>query len=426
MQIADDVDAVVEGRVLVHGSLPPGGRDLDVLARPPETEALHRRLTELGFVAKGNQLARFRDCSVDLVDLAPSSYWQLPESEIASVFDDALPIEGYLHLVRPSAHHMLLILTRRLVEGKGFVDEKRRAYIDRALNDDPRAWEGAASRASVWGAATGLTMLRRMYDDDERLGFVDRARVAAERLESIGVPRLAARKAAVSEIRPRLKRTKIISLSGMDGSGKSTQAEHLAATLRDLGYDARAQWSKLGETPWIWRIARPAKKVMLLVARNKATTLPPPSPDRYGPDAGTELRQKSPALTKLWATVVAFSNVLTHRRVARGSAEIVVCDRYVLDSIVNLRVRYGTDQRFVVQSRLIRMASPKPVKSFLLRVPAEIAHDRRSDEHALEELQQLGALYDGEVERHDAHIIDASGTIQEICAAVAQTTWLTL
>jgi thymidylate kinase len=417
VQVADDVDAVLDGPVLVHGSLPPGGRDLDVLARPAEMKALHERLPKVGFVAKGNQLARFRDCSVDLVDLAPSSWWQLPDEEIAAVFDDALPIEGYLNLVRPAPHHMLLILTRRLVEGKGFVDEKRRAYIERALSEAPDAWERASERGRIWGAAGGLRMLRRMFETGERIGYADRARVAAERLESVGLTPLAARKAAWSEVRPRVARTRVISLSGMDGSGKSTQAEHLAEALRQLGYDARAQWSKLGETPWIWRIARPAKKVMLWVTRGKDTTLPPPAPDRYGPDAGTELRQRSRALTTLWA------NVLTHRRVARGSHDIVVCDRYVLDSIVNLRVRYGTDRRFRFQSRLIRIASPKPVKSFLLRVPPEVAHSRRRDEHTLEELQELGGLYEAEASRWKVHIADASRSIEEICTDLVRSAW---
>jgi thymidylate kinase len=426
VHVADEVDAAIERRVLVHGSMPPSGRDLDVLARIPEMEALHHRLPQRGFVAKGNELARFDGGLVELVDLAPASWWQLPDDEIAAVFDEALPIEGYSHLVRPSPHHMLLILTRRLVEGKGFVDEKRRAYIERALADASDAWHGAAERAAVWGAVAGLAMLRTMYESGTRLGYGDRARAAAERLESTGLSGVAARKAAISEIRPRVTRTRVVSLSGMDGSGKSTQAEALAGALQMLGYDARAQWSKLGETPWIWRIARPAKKVLLWVTRSKSSSLPPPSPDRYGPDAGTELRRKSPALTRIWATVVAISNALTHRRVARGAGAIVVCDRYVLDSVVNLRVRYGVDEQFRFQARVIRMFSPTPVRSFLLRVPPEVAHERRREEHTLEELHELGSLYDAEAPRLDVEVVDASRTVDEITADLARATWVEL
>lgn len=427
MEAADEVDALVEARVLVHGSLPPGGRDLDILARPPEMNALLEGLPARGYVRKGNELARFRGGTVDLVDMAPSSWWQLPEDETAGVFHDALSIPGYRNLVRPAGHHMLLILTRRLVEGKGLIDDKRRAYVERALDDDPAAWTRAAQHAPVWGAASGLVMLRRMFDEGAQLGRADRARAIAERLESLGRSRRRAQAAAWKETMPRPKRARVISVSGTDGSGKSTQAEMVAGALQQLGYDARAQWTKLGETPWIWRVARPVKRVLLWATRTgKSSTLPPPSPDRYGPDAGTELRRKSPWLTQLWATTVALSNVLTHRRIASGLGSVVVCDRYVLDSVVNLRARYGADKRFGFQGGLVRALSPRPVLAFLLRVPPHVAHERRRDEHTIEELERLAALYDEETQRVLVHVVDAARPVDEICAELARDSWLAL
>lgn len=428
MSVAKLVDSLVSERVLVHGSLPPHGRDLDVLVRPREMDRLVEGLIDLGFVRKDRELARFASCSVELVDIAPSSWWQLPYDEIDAVYDDAIPLEGYEHLVRPSGHHMLLILTRRLVEGKGFVDDKRRTYLDRALADDPDAWRGAAARAALWGAEPGLSLLRRMYETRMTLSRVDRARAIAGRLESLGTSPRRARASALKATVERPRRGAIVALSGVDGSGKSTQAERLAETLVTLGFDARAQWTKLGETPWIWRLARPAKRLLLLLARGgRGTTLPPPSPDRYGPDAGTELRRRSPLLTQLWATFVAASNVLTHWRATRAAlrGDVVVCDRYVLDSIVHLRARYGPEKRFRLQAWLVRALSPRPRRAFLIAVPPSVAHERRRDEHELDELTELASLYEEEAGGR-IEIVDGARPVEDVCAELAETVWTSL
>jgi len=50
---AELIDTVVAGRVLVYGSLPPDGRDLDLLVREPEERAIGEALPEAGFVRRG-------------------------------------------------------------------------------------------------------------------------------------------------------------------------------------------------------------------------------------------------------------------------------------------------------------------------------------------------------------------------------------
>jgi thymidylate kinase len=428
--VAALIDSLATERVLVHGSLPPHGRDLDILVRPAEMERLVSRLPGLGFIRKDNELARFKDGSVELVDLAPSSWWQLPDDEVDALYADAIPLEGYDHLVRPAAHHMLLILTRRLVEGKGFLDEKRRSYVDRALSDDPGAWDAAARRAATWGARSGLELLRRMHETGTELSRAERAGAIAERLQSLGRAPGPSRVEAWRLLVNRPKRGRIVALSGVDGSGKSTQSEVLAETLVRLGFDAHAQWTKLGETPWIWRLARPVKKLLLALTRGGSrSALPPPSPDRYGPDAGTELRRRSPGLTQLWATVVALSNVLTHwratqQRVLKG--QVVVCDRYVLDSVVQLRARYGAERGWRFQSKLVRALSPKPLRAFLMEVPPDVAHERRRDEHDLAELTELVRLYDQASADIRVRRIDGARSLEDVAADLAAEVWLAL
>src|SRR5437868_2581021 len=114
------VDESALDRVLVLGSLPPAGRDLDLLVREPDREALAARLEAAGFVRRGRDLALFEDCTAYAVELIPAEGW-LPAAELDDLFAQALPVDGCRKLVRPAPHHALLILERL------GMNEKRRA-----------------------------------------------------------------------------------------------------------------------------------------------------------------------------------------------------------------------------------------------------------------------------------------------------------
>ena len=80
MSVVDTADSLASGPVLVFGSLPPEGRDLDLLVRPAEERALAEGLGREGFVRDGRLFARFRDCSAEVVELVPAADWRLPAS----------------------------------------------------------------------------------------------------------------------------------------------------------------------------------------------------------------------------------------------------------------------------------------------------------------------------------------------------------
>src|SRR2546422_8795930 len=68
--LARTVDAAAGGRVLVFGSLPPEGRDLDILARPAQRKAIAAALTREGLLTKdGARWVAFGDCTAVGVDL---------------------------------------------------------------------------------------------------------------------------------------------------------------------------------------------------------------------------------------------------------------------------------------------------------------------------------------------------------------------
>src|SRR2546421_9107163 len=155
MPLAESIDRILRAPVLVFGSLPPAGRDLDLLARSNEQEVLAAWLEREGFLERGGEWVRFHDCGVESLDLVPVSAWGLG-AEASELIGEALPIPGFERLVRPAPRHMLLILARRLAEGNGRMPHKHRNRIADALSEDASAWEGARASAAAWRGERAL------------------------------------------------------------------------------------------------------------------------------------------------------------------------------------------------------------------------------------------------------------------------------
>jgi thymidylate kinase len=426
--VAEIVDGLIGDRVLIFGSLPPEGRDLDLLVRPAEALSLRDGLEDAGFVKKGDALARFSGGSATGIDLVPSADWGLPEDETRAMFRDALPVGSFHNLVRPAPHHVLLIVARRVVHGGGELDRKRRGYIERALGEDPGAWERAAERARAWGATRALELLRSSYERSRPMALKDRARAIAEELERRGA---SSARAGVLALRSSLGRGKhhgaVIAISGLDGAGKSSQASALVDALEALGVDAATEWTRITRNKSLDLFAGPVKWVLRLFRRSGAP--PPVTSDVDEPfDAGREFRKRSPFVTQIWTVIVAVTNALTQRRVTRPhlrAGRVVVCDRYVLDSAVHLRWLYGEDRAFTLQTALVRWLSPKPLKAFFLDIDPEVAYARKPDFDP-HELAAQADLYRRLHPSFSAHRIDGEGDGSEIAAEIAREVWLAL
>jgi hypothetical protein len=85
------VDSLISERAVIVGSLPPRGRDLDLLVTEADEAALGRQLPDAGFLTAGGSWVRFRDCTVDVVDIVGRDTWGLPEEELSGLLADARP-----------------------------------------------------------------------------------------------------------------------------------------------------------------------------------------------------------------------------------------------------------------------------------------------------------------------------------------------
>jgi thymidylate kinase len=366
--VAHLVDDAASGRVLVLGSLPPAGRDLDVLAWPEDREAIVARLTAEGFRRRNGHLVRFADGSAYAVELAPAESYGVPEPELREAFAAGIPLDGMERLVRPAPHHSLLILARL------GMTRKRLPRLERALAEDPEALAKAERIAPVWRAD-----LRRLR------------------------PR--------SVHRPRRPRRTVIALSGLDGAGKSSQAAAAVAALERLGHRADAVWMPITANAGVWLVSALARAVLgqLPAARRKV--------EAGGSFLAAPGASRRPgALTRLWVTYIALLNALTHRRLA-ARGRVTVFDRYALDSVVRMRYLWGT------RSLLVERLSPRPALAFLLDVPAEVAHARKPEQWSPAELARFRELYLEEAERLGVVVLDGTLPADELSARIAEEAW---
>ena len=220
---ADDVvrmvDDAIRGRAVVLGSLPPHGRDIDLLVADADAVRISSAFRSEGLVARGEAWALFRGCAVVAVELARASNAALPPSELESLFASGTPVHGATRVVEPAPSHSLLLLARRL-SGAGELEPKHRERISRALARDDGAWTDARGRAGAWGAEGQLARLESLYRDG----------VAAS---GRPVPR-----------RPRW--TRAVALSGAHAEDVLVHADALRDALVRLGYEAALVDSRPG------------------------------------------------------------------------------------------------------------------------------------------------------------------------------------
>jgi thymidylate kinase len=408
------LDDALSGPAVVFGSLPPAGRDIDLLVRRAERDAAARALAAAGFERDGHRWVRFADWTACCVELEPAEEWRLPPAALNALFDEAFALEGRERVRRPSPHHQLLLLARQIEGGAELTPKRRQRALD-AVAADGGAWERAGALVGDWGLSAALADLR-----------------AASASASEGAAPAHRRTVAGAGRRARhVLRPRIVAISGIDGSGKSTQASALRDALDRLGYDAEIAWAPLAHDALLEKLGPPLKRAARRLVgwrvRSRGTSPAAAPAESPSPSPGTDEPRPLPRLLKApWITFVAASNVATHvRKVARYSAhgQVVIFDRYALDSAARLRFFFGEGRLHRVLNRLIVWLSPRPLCTFFLDLDPAASLARKDDGWSLAELETQARLYRDEIERLDAIRLDATRPGEELAAELAREVW---
>ncbi len=414
-EIAAGLDAALTRPVLVVGSLPPEGRDLDLLAREDDAAVLRRRLSSLNFLDWRGTWVRFDPAgSPYAVDLGSAARWGRAQDVL---FEDAEPIPGYRHLVRPAPGTVLVLAARGMVTRRGRVTDKVRRRVAAALEHDPGAWTDAERRARPLGAGGAVTLLRAACAHDAPLAPKRRA-AGLMRVASAPGP-LPEKLRVLADLRPRHWRPAVVSFSGLDGSGKSTQVSRLAETLGEVGVPASPQWAG-------FKTGAIARRALPFLDRPLRATPPGEEPPTRDPLLPAALVGR-PLPRQAWLTMVVGLNVISLWRYVlkpRPGVKVLVFDRFSPDTAVKLELHYADTRGLDIRwpRWLFRTLAPTPDAGFLVAVPSDVAYERRQDQTP-EELAAMARFYDQQQASFGLVRLDGTRPPLEIASEVAPTAW---
>ena len=160
----------------------------------------------------------------------------------------------------------------------------------------------------------------------------------------------------------------IITISGLDGAGKSTQIDQLTRKFSDDGFKVRYVWARGGYTPGF----EINKKCLRSIFRK---TLPPPGPSNLRNE-----KLKSPLIQRIWL-IIAIADLIIlwgiYVRILRAMKSVVICDRYLNDTLLDVR------RNLVVCNiengrigKLLKVRSRDVGRWFLFWIPVELSVKR--------------------------------------------------
>ncbi len=180
------------------------------------------------------------------------------------------------------------------------------------------------------------------------------------------------------------RRGRLISISGVDGSGKTTQIALLERKTKEMQPNTVVIWSR-------WRpiSSLPILALMKLTGRAEVHAT--------SSIGFVETRiQKDAALAAIWCFLTQLDNLLKTGMkvmVPLVSGNTVICDRYILDLIVeNMADLHDDPRRMRLGHRLLRLL-PRPTHSFLIDVEPKVAFERKPDMPTLQHFEERVRLY---------------------------------
>jgi dTMP kinase len=168
----------------------------------------------------------------------------------------------------------------------------------------------------------------------------------------------------------------LVTFSGVDGSGKTTQAEALQSAFQTCHLRAKRVWARGGTSRWIGLFTR-------WVKRCKRPPAPAQESPQVQPSDTIEARQQrfnSRLLRWGWSWLTALELLLQYARhvtLPLLLGRIVICDRYIYDALADWAAYFGES---AVERRLaargLRWLTPRPHISYWLDTPADIVQSR--------------------------------------------------
>jgi thymidylate kinase len=202
-----------------------------------------------------------------------------------------------------------------------------------------------------------------------------------------------------------------ISFSGLDGAGKTRQIEALKTAL-GTGRSVEVLWVpfRIWPEPLLNRLPAdfrsrlgPKRRLDQDSAAEAGATSGPGDTGEHGRGpggtrkAGVRHGLQRASRSAFWSSIgtaaAVSAGLALRRRLTGSSADVLVLDRYRLDSMVKLGFWYA-EVPSAWLSRVVAWLAPAPDVEILLRVDPGVAYARKAEQWSLSELSRQARLYD--------------------------------
>ncbi len=160
----------------------------------------------------------------------------------------------------------------------------------------------------------------------------------------------------------------LLTFSGLDGAGKSTQICLLVDWFKNHGSKVICLWARGGYTPGFESL----KRILRLLIRKGLPA--------QGKSVSRQKKLEQPWVARLWLTLAIIDLIFLwggYLRLQRLRGHVVICDRYLDDTKLDFKQNFpqiNFESMFVW--RLMKWIIPKPDISILLWVPVEKSVER--------------------------------------------------
>jgi len=179
----------------------------------------------------------------------------------------------------------------------------------------------------------------------------------------------------------------LITISGVDGCGKTTQARALQSAFQICHLKADYVWYRGGSAGWLATLLR-----WLRPRRRDAT--PSSTEERV---LARQRQFRSPWRRRAWSWLTAIELLARYTwsvSLPLWTGKVVICDRYVDDTLADWSAYFADESADrSLPARLLRWLTPTPGLSYWLDVPASVAQERSSDGLPTQFLEALSAAY---------------------------------